>query len=205
MFVATIVHRCVVCVCTKRRLDPCSRLATIDVGRKLGGSKFCKFQWLSRLGSVTARQSSSEHQPNFAVLNRGRHLCLQGDHHVGHWPTFLVFCCFLFDFFYQIWWIKDFQNFDTRCTVEFHVPLTACITSDCIFYICWIVTGRIALDVNRRTLCCCISLLCCCYLDDECDEDMLCALLETDDNRLDEGSITWLLLTVTVTFCHMLA
>ena len=22
-----------------------------------------------------------------AALNRGRHLC-QGDHHVGHWPTF---------------------------------------------------------------------------------------------------------------------
>ena len=42
--------------------------------------------------------------------------------------------------------------------------------------------------MNRRTLWCCISLLCCCYLDDECDEDMLCALLETDDNRLDEGS-----------------
>jgi len=32
------------------------------------------FQWVSRLGSVTARQSSSGCQPNFAVLNRGRHL-----------------------------------------------------------------------------------------------------------------------------------
>ena len=36
------------------------------------------FQRLSRLGSVTARQSSSERQPNFAVLNRGRHLCSAG-------------------------------------------------------------------------------------------------------------------------------
>ena len=27
---------------------------------------------------VTARQSSSERQPNFAALNRGRHLCLAG-------------------------------------------------------------------------------------------------------------------------------
>ena len=35
-----------------------------------------KFQRLSRLGSITARQSSSERQPNFAALNRGRHLCL---------------------------------------------------------------------------------------------------------------------------------
>ena len=37
-----------------------------------------KFQRVSDLGSVTARQSSSWHQPNFAVLNRGRHLFLAG-------------------------------------------------------------------------------------------------------------------------------
>jgi len=42
-----------------------------------------------RMGSVTARQSSSERQPNFAELNRGCHTYVwQGDHHVGHWPTF---------------------------------------------------------------------------------------------------------------------
>ena len=28
--------------------------------------------------NVTARQSSTEHQPNFAALNRGRHLCSAG-------------------------------------------------------------------------------------------------------------------------------
>ena len=38
----------------------------------------CKFQRLSRLGSLAARQSSSERQPNFAALNRGRHLCSAG-------------------------------------------------------------------------------------------------------------------------------
>ena len=38
----------------------------------------CKFQRVSRLGSVTARQSSSERQPDFAALNRGRHLCSAG-------------------------------------------------------------------------------------------------------------------------------
>ena len=32
------------------------------------------FQRVSRLGSVTARHSSSGRQPNFAALNRGRHL-----------------------------------------------------------------------------------------------------------------------------------
>ena len=37
-----------------------------------------KFQRLSRLGSVTARYSSSGRQPNFAVLNRGRQLHLAG-------------------------------------------------------------------------------------------------------------------------------
>jgi len=35
----------------------------------------CEFHWVSRLGSVTARHSGSGRQPNFAALNRGRHLC----------------------------------------------------------------------------------------------------------------------------------
>jgi len=34
----------------------------------------CKFQRLSRLGGVTAQHSSIGCQPNFATLNRGRHL-----------------------------------------------------------------------------------------------------------------------------------
>jgi len=34
----------------------------------------CKFQRLSRLGSVTTRHSSPGRQPNFAALNRERHL-----------------------------------------------------------------------------------------------------------------------------------
>jgi len=40
-----------------------------------------KFQRVSRLGSVTARHSSSGRQPNFAVWNRRRHLYLPG------WPS----------------------------------------------------------------------------------------------------------------------
>jgi len=36
------------------------------------------FQRVPRLGSVTARQSSSGRQPNFAAMNRGRHLCSAG-------------------------------------------------------------------------------------------------------------------------------
>jgi len=38
----------------------------------------CKFQRVSRLGSVTARHSSSGRQPNFASLNWGRHLYSAG-------------------------------------------------------------------------------------------------------------------------------
>ena len=38
----------------------------------------CKFQRVSRLGSVTARHSSSGRQPNFAALNRGHHLYSAG-------------------------------------------------------------------------------------------------------------------------------
>ena len=38
----------------------------------------CKFQRVSRLGNVTARHSSRGRQPNFASLNRGRHLCSAG-------------------------------------------------------------------------------------------------------------------------------
>jgi len=38
----------------------------------------CKFQRLSRLGSVIARHSSSGRQPYFAALKTGRHLCSAG-------------------------------------------------------------------------------------------------------------------------------
>jgi len=49
----------------------------------------CKFWWVSRVGSVAARHSSSGRQPNFAASNKGRylysvfqrngeHICLRG-------------------------------------------------------------------------------------------------------------------------------
>jgi len=38
----------------------------------------CKFQRVSCLGRVTVRHSSSGRQPNFAALNRGRHLYSTG-------------------------------------------------------------------------------------------------------------------------------
>jgi len=52
-------------------------LLTADIcWRVLGIS--CKFQRVSRLGSVTARRSSSGRHPNFEALNRGRHLYSEG-------------------------------------------------------------------------------------------------------------------------------
>jgi len=50
---------------------------TAEIGSGVWGHP-CKFQRVSRLGSVTARHSSSGRQPNFAALNRGRHLYSAG-------------------------------------------------------------------------------------------------------------------------------
>ena len=52
-----------------------------------------KFQRVSRLGSVTARQSSSRRQPNFAVLNRGRHLYSAG--RPSRWALAHISSCFM--------------------------------------------------------------------------------------------------------------
>ena len=56
------------------------------------------FQRVSRLGSVTARQSSSGRQPNFAALNRGRHLCSAGRTSCWELAHILVYYCFYSDF-----------------------------------------------------------------------------------------------------------
>jgi len=56
----------------------------------------CKFQRLSRLGSVTARarHSSSGRQPNFAALNRGRHLYSAG--RPSRWALAHISSCSLY-------------------------------------------------------------------------------------------------------------
>jgi len=49
------------------------------------------FQRVSHRGNVTARHSSGGRQPNFAVLNRSRHLYLAGrPSHSGFWSYFLL-------------------------------------------------------------------------------------------------------------------
>ena len=55
----------------------------------------CKFEWVSRLGSVTARHLVVGVSQTLRRGTEGATYVRQGDHHVGHWPTFLVFCLFL--------------------------------------------------------------------------------------------------------------
>ena len=50
----------------------------------------CKFQLVSRLGSVTARHLVVVVSQTWRHWTEGATYIRQGDHHVGHWPTFLV-------------------------------------------------------------------------------------------------------------------
>jgi len=54
----------------------------------------CKFQRVSRLGSITAWHSSSGRQPNFAALNRGRHLYSAG--RPSRWSLAHISSCLCF-------------------------------------------------------------------------------------------------------------
>jgi len=66
----------------------------------------CKFQRVSRLGSVTAQHSSIGRQPNFAALNRGRRLYSAG------WPSrwalahILVEICSTFCWVFCVRWMS---------------------------------------------------------------------------------------------------
>ena len=50
----------------------------------------CKFQLVLRLGSVTARHLVVGVSETLRRWTEGASYIWQGDHHVGHWPTFLV-------------------------------------------------------------------------------------------------------------------
>jgi len=50
----------------------------------------CKFQLASRLGSITARHLVVGVSQTLRRWTEGTTYIRQGDHHVGHWPTFLV-------------------------------------------------------------------------------------------------------------------
>ena len=50
----------------------------------------CKFRPVSRLGSITARHIVVGVSQTLRRWTEGATYIRQGDHHVGHWPTFLV-------------------------------------------------------------------------------------------------------------------
>ena len=50
----------------------------------------CKFQLVSRLGSITARHLVVDVSQTLRRWTEGATYIRQGHHHVGHWPTFLV-------------------------------------------------------------------------------------------------------------------
>ena len=50
----------------------------------------CKFQLVSSLGSITARCLVVGVSQTLRRWTEGATYIRQGDHHVGHWPTFLV-------------------------------------------------------------------------------------------------------------------
>ena len=55
----------------------------------------CKFQLVLRLGSVTARHLVVGVSQTLRHWTEGATYIRQGDHHVGHWPIFLVFIYFI--------------------------------------------------------------------------------------------------------------
>ena len=76
-----------------------------------------KFQRVSHFGSVTARHSSTRHQPNFVALNRGRHLYSAG------WPSRWALAHILVMFFFTV-----------QLSVQIYVH---CTTHNCFTAIIW--------------------------------------------------------------------
>ena len=70
----------------------------------------CKFQRVSHLVSVTARHSSIGRQPNFAALNRGRHLYSAGRPSRWAFAHILVLCQFLLISHHSILLIHGIQQ-----------------------------------------------------------------------------------------------
>ena len=93
----------------------------------------CKFQPVSRLGSVTARHSSSGRQPNFAALNRGRHLCSAGRPSGWALAHILVLTSFFFLFF-----LAYSQRSEIGCRPYFHTWCSLSVYLECRSETCYV-------------------------------------------------------------------
>ena len=72
---------------------------TAEIGSGVWGHPY-KFQRVLRLGSVTARHSSSGRQLNFAALNRGHHLYSAG--RPSGWALAYILVIIYYDFMYTV-------------------------------------------------------------------------------------------------------
>jgi len=78
----------------------------------------CKFQRVSPLGSVTARHSSIGRQPNFAALNRGRHLYSTGRPSRWALAHILVHYCSVWNGRKSIWRQKTGRASNSACPLD---------------------------------------------------------------------------------------
>ena len=74
----------------------------------------CKFQRVSRLGSVTARHLAVGVSQTLRRWTEGVTYIRQGDRHVGHGPTFLVFNCSFCCYIIQMIWYNRQSNAWTK-------------------------------------------------------------------------------------------
>jgi len=94
-----------------------------------------KFKRVSRLRSVTAQHSSSGRQPNFAALNRGRHLYSAGRPSRWALAHILVLCSFFLLFF-----LAFSQWLEIGCLPYFY---TWCGLSANLEQLCWAVSSQL--------------------------------------------------------------
>jgi len=71
------------------------------------------FQRVSSPDSVTARHLVVGVSQTLRCWTEGATYVHQGDHHVGHWPTFLVL--FVFPVVSERQWVVKFKNAGSRC------------------------------------------------------------------------------------------
>jgi len=92
---------------------------------------------ISRLGSVTARHSSSERQPNFAALNRGRHLCSAGrPSRLGIGPH-SSFSYFVLNKLYDILRLWKCDTHRGRCLIHHRISHRVSLLFDCTLSTRW--------------------------------------------------------------------
>ena len=114
----------------------------------------CKFQRVLRPSSVTARHSSSGRQPNFAALNRGRHLYLAG--RPSRWALAHILVHFSFTFAEVLQntvgkWPLDFLGpVRSSSLLQLRVCFTLYISCGTVFTAAGIICGSILSETPQN-------------------------------------------------------